>query len=118
MKIYLICSVRNADESSKQEAEKYVRKLESQGHSVHFPPRDVDQTDDGCGLRICLQHRQAMEDCNSVHVLFDPNSKGSLFDFGMAFALNKPIVIAKPIAKTPHKSYGNVLLSIGEIAVQ
>ena len=110
MKIYLICSVRNADSASKKEADAYVVQLESKGHTVHYPPRDVDQTDDGIGFNICNTHRKAIIECDEVHVLWNKESIGSHFDFGMAFALNKKIVVANGIERSKNKSYGNVLL--------
>lgn len=114
MKIYLICSVRNAKPESISEAENYVKSLENDGHTVHYPPRDVDQTDDGVGLKICECHRKAMIECDEVHILFDPDSRGSLFDFGMAFVLNKPIRVVNDITRTKHKSYGNVMLELSK----
>lgn len=113
MKIYIICSVRNATEEQIAFAENYVRRLEHQGHEVHYPPRDTDQTDDGTGLNICISHRDAMEECDEVHVLWDKDSKGSHVDFGMAFAHYKPIVYVDNFATTPYKSYGNVIKAIG-----
>jgi len=69
LKIYLICSVRKATKEQKQFAEGYVSQLESEGHEVHFPPRDTDQTDDGCGLAICESHQQALIEADEVHFL-------------------------------------------------
>ena len=54
--------------------------------------------------------------CKEVHVFWDPNSKGSHFDLGMAFMLSAtremPIVIARPVETTPNRSYGNILRAI------
>lgn len=90
--------------------------LESAGHRVHYPPRDVDQTDDGVGLAISEAHRAAMVRCDEVHVVWDPGSTGSHFDFGMAFMLQAwrkvPIVLARPVELTATKSYGNKLAAV------
>lgn len=114
--IYLICPVRNCSKEELTAIEKYVEKLESNGASVHFPPRDVCQDDDGCGMNICESHRKAMLNCDEVHVWWDVNSKGSHFDLGMAYMLQvfKPIkfVMSMPCEKTEHKSYTNVLLKL------
>jgi len=110
--IYFICSVRNADIDSIARAEKWVDVLENNGYTVHYPPRDVDQNDT-TGLRICKSHRSAMVDCDAVTILWDENSKGSHFDFGMAFALNKPIWILSDRhtdGSDVIKSFWNVLL--------
>ena len=50
MKIFLICPVRTSDD--RYFADWIVYRLEQEGHTVHYPPRDVDQTDDGVGLEI------------------------------------------------------------------
>jgi len=92
MKIYLICSVRDANEESKEKAESYVAHLEGQGHTVHYPPRDVDQTCD-TGISIVDAHRAAMAASDEVHLIWDVESKGSHFDLGMAVAFNKKIVL-------------------------
>lgn len=86
MKVYLICPVRNPT----IDCTDLVAVAEKNGHVVHFPPRDVDQ-DDPTGERICREHLAAMKNCDQVWVAWDANSKGSHFDFGMAYALGKPI---------------------------
>ena len=92
----------------------YVAKLEARGLSVHYPPRDVDQTDDGCGLEILSKHRDVMINCKEVHVIWDENSKGSHFDLGMAFILSclkgTRIKYAFRPKQLPHKSFNNVLI--------
>lgn len=111
MRIFVICSVRDG---TPKEVADHVEKLEAAGHIVHFPPRDCNQTDDGVGLTICRTHRAAMAQADEVHVHWNPESKGSHFDFGMAFALHKPIHLINMPEKTLHKSYGNVLGAINE----
>jgi hypothetical protein len=109
VKIYLICSVRNADEISKNRSEDYVKKLESRGHSVHYPPRDVSQ-DDASGAAICASHFFAMQCSDEVHVIWDVESKGSHFDLGMAFALKKNVYGVESIhPDTEGKSYWKVI---------
>ena len=106
--VYLICPVRNCTQEVTDELDEYVKMLEESGkYKCHYPPRDVDQ--DQTGINTCEQHRDAMQKCDEVHIWWDEDSKGSHFDFGMAFALDRPIVIIKDIEQTPHKSYGNVL---------
>lgn len=105
MKIYLICPVRNATFDSS----KIVSDLEEIGHTVHFPPRDVDQNDP-TGERIVREHFEAMKNCDLVSVVWDAESKGSHFDFGMAYALEKPISILKVLqGDGPGKSYLKVM---------
>jgi hypothetical protein len=115
-RVYLICPVRGRSEADRVFADDYVARLEREGASVHYPPRDVDQTDDGIGLAISEAHREAMLGCDEVHVIWDGASVGSHFDFGMAFMLRAwkdvPIVLARPVEPTPTKSYGNKLATI------
>ena len=94
MKIYLICPVRNITEEQQKGIKRYVYETEQSGDVVHYPPRDVNQ-DDPLGVNICKLHRQAVKDCDEVHIFWDSTSKGSHFDFGMAFALGKPIKLIK-----------------------
>ncbi len=129
MRITLICPVRNCDEETKKLLDKHVAKLEAKGHTVHYPPRDADQTDDGIGMNICKASLAAMKRAVQVHVYWEPASQGSRFDLGMAFAMRrveesvmpsdlelptkeryspKFVLINNP-AKTAHKSYTNVL---------
>jgi hypothetical protein len=112
MNVYIICPVRNCDDATKAVLDAYVARLERNGHRVHYPPRDVVRDDDGCGFYICEAHRVAMRRADEVHVWWDPKSTGSHFDFGMAFMSHLPFRLINAPAKTPHKSYGNVLLEI------
>jgi hypothetical protein len=117
-RVYLILPVRNCSAEIQQFAENYVAQLESNGIKVHYPPRDVNQSEDGIGLQICKAHRSAMLKCDEVHIIWDSSSTGSHFDFGMVFMLNAfrkcPIIIAKPFDSTPHRSYGNVIKAIAD----
>lgn len=88
MKIFLICPVRGVTDEEKVATEKYVLDLETAGNKVHWPPRNTDQ-DDPVGLRICQDNRQAIEDADEVHIWWNDKSQGSLFDFGIAFALKR-----------------------------
>jgi hypothetical protein len=119
MKIYLICAVRDQKDSIKQRIDEYVDQLESQGHFVHYPPRDVDQRDDGLGLNILEAHRNAMLQSDEVHVWWDEESKGSHFDLGMAWLLKvyRPEIRIKYVIrpqKTSHKSFNNVFIYLTE----
>jgi nucleoside 2-deoxyribosyltransferase len=88
---YLICPVRGHDMS---ETADLVRRLEQEGWEVHWPPRDTDQEDD-TGYRICEDNREAIRRADVVIVVWDGKSKGSLFDMGMAFAMEKPVRVVE-----------------------
>jgi nucleoside 2-deoxyribosyltransferase len=88
---YLICPVRGHDMS---ETADLVRRLEDEGWEVHWPPRDTDQVD-ATGYRICRDNRAAIRAADAVFVVWDGKSKGSLFDLGMAFAMEKPVCVVE-----------------------
>jgi len=92
MKIYIIHPVRNISENWKDGLTQYVKLLENQGHKVHFPIRDTKQND-RTGLNICQQNKNAIQQADEIHIAWDKKSTGCLFDLGIAFALNKKIVI-------------------------
>lgn len=117
-KIFIICPVRNADEAFTRFAQRYVKKLEGQGHHVHLPSRDTDQSDPH-GINICLQNCDAIIAADEVHIWFDPASIGSHFDRGMLFAMlrlgmPKKVVLINTVYRTDHKSFENVLLALAE----
>ena len=107
--IYFICPVRGCDSETMAAMTHYVEGLEKEGHFVHFPPRDVDQMGDED--LICRAHVDAMASADEVHAWWDGESKGSHFDFGMAYMLNwfRPIkfVLANNPDNTPKKSFTN-----------
>lgn len=108
MRIFLICSVRGASPETLAAQERYVAKLEAQGHKVHYPPRDTKQ--DACGLEICQQNLAAVDAADEVHVWYIPESQGTHFDMGMAFALGKPVRTANcPYYEPGKKSYAMML---------
>ncbi len=115
MKIFLICPVRWITETERVQIAEYVAALEAEGRQVHWPVRDTDQSDP-VGLRICETNRAKIEEAGAVHVWYNDASQGSIFDFGMVFALRKKLVIANSwaVVRTPHKSFGNVLLAYSE----
>ncbi len=112
MKIHLICPVRNVTEEQQKEIDDYCKSLETKGHTVHNPKYAVDQ-DDATGYNICKGHLDSMLVANRVDVFFDINSKGSHFDLGMAFALNKPMKLVKTYQEDNEgKSYVKVMLEM------
>lgn len=94
MKIHLICPVRGVTDEQQEEIDTYVEALRLEGHTVHNPKYAVDQNDE-TGFGICAGHLNSMLTANRIDVFWDVNSKGSHFDLGMAFALNKAIKVVK-----------------------
>ena len=111
MKTFLICPVRG---KSAEETQGIVDELEALDYDVHWPHRDTDQNDD-TGLRICQDNRRAIEEADVVHIVWDGNSQGCLFDLGIAFALRKRIMPVELPGKTDHKSFQNMVMELSRI---
>ncbi|HSV94553.1 MAG TPA: hypothetical protein VLH94_01045 [Spirochaetia bacterium] len=110
--VFLICPVREASWDQKFKMEAYIAGLESLGKKVYYPARDTNQVDDN-GYRICEDNRRAIFYSREVHIFFDPGSKGSLFDLGIAFALDKSLTIVnlEDLEPTPGKSFTNMIMA-------
>ena len=102
---FLICPVRGHDI---EETRGIVVGLEAEGWRVHWPPRDTNQEDDS-GYRICSDNREAIRDADCVHFIWDGKSQGGLFDLGMAFSMNKPVVVISVPELTEGKSFQNMV---------
>jgi len=107
MRIFIICAVRNATDEFRSELESYVERLELLGHIVHLPHRDTDQ--EQAGLDICKTNRDAIRAADEVHVFYSPNSQGTHFDLGMAFAMGKGLVVVANVPYGPGKSYPRMI---------
>jgi hypothetical protein len=107
--VFLICPVRNATEEQRAEMMEYIKELEDKGLKVYYPARDTDQND-GRGIRICRDNKEAIKNSREVHIYFVEGSQGSLFDLGMAFMADKPLKMVNKVTETPYKSFQNVLI--------
>jgi len=107
LKSFLICPVRWVDPELTRGI---VEELEADGYTVHWPPRDTDQSDE-TGLRICADNYNAIKASDTVHVVWDGKSQGCLFDLGMAFALSKPIIPIKLPPLSVGKSFQNMIIA-------
>lgn len=92
-KIYICCTVRGATEEYKKKLEDYVTKLEQQTHIVHLPHRDTNQN--ATGIEICIENMNAIKTADEIHVFYNSKSQGSHFDLGMAFVLEKKIIVVE-----------------------
>lgn len=110
MRIFLISPVRQVTPEEREQIREYVTGLEKEGHSVHWPERDTPQ-DDPVGNIICDFNRQKILDANEIHLFYNPNSTGSLFDLGIAWSAHKKLVLANQVEPTDgRKSFNNLLL--------
>lgn len=78
--------------------------LESQGHEVKIPAYDDHPELDSLG--VCEYNRKLIEWADEIHIFWDQRSMGTIFDFGMAFALRKPVKVIYLETKT----FANVML--------
>jgi hypothetical protein len=115
--VFLICPVRNASEKQKKEMTEYIIKLKLEGKKVYYPGTDTNQVD-LIGYRICNDNRKAIEESKEVHIYFDVNSAGSLFDLGMAFALKKKLYIVNKgeYVITNTRSFANITMEWDRIS--
>ncbi|MBI2446856.1 MAG: hypothetical protein HYV51_03525 [Parcubacteria group bacterium] len=142
-KIFVICPVRRPevgflnsiliaagfflgieDEWTKNQnaIKKYVSWLEAEGCEVYWPARDNPyQITDNVGITICEHNRYMMFWADEVHIWYDKNSMGSIFDIGMFFAFSgtnnfKKFVIInhKDVKPTLRKSFENVILALAK----
>ncbi|MBU6500920.1 MAG: hypothetical protein KGJ89_02240 [Patescibacteria group bacterium] len=113
--VFLICPIRGVTADELEDIKIYVAKLEGTGKKVYWPYRDTNQNDP-VGLRICTDNCNAIKASYEIHIWWKPNSEGSKFDLGMAFALEKKIVIANPedVKAMSGKNFSNVLLKLAE----
>lgn len=80
--VFIICSVRNADDATRKKLVAYKQKLLSQGYTkVHLPHLDTKQ--DTRGYDICVQNTIENIAATETHILYDPASEGSHFDIGV-----------------------------------
>lgn len=106
-KVFIICTVRGASDEYQKELEDYVDLLESKGIKVHLPHRDTNQKN--TGYNICNQNANAISMADEVHIFYNPDSQGTHFDMGVAFSLNKKIIVVKNVEYGPGKSYPRML---------
>jgi nucleoside 2-deoxyribosyltransferase len=81
-----------------------VRRLEAEGWEVRWSPRDTNQADE-TGYRIRQGNRAAIQEADAVFVVWDGKGKGSLFDLGTAFAMEKPVRALELPPMTEERSF-------------
>lgn len=99
--IFIICTVRGADPEYVQKLEAYVASLEAEGHVVHLPHRDTDQTQSG--FDICIQNADSIILAHEIHVFYKGTSQGTHFDLGGVFMFNRLIQLGHMVTKETKK---------------
>jgi len=111
-KIYIICSVRDANPETRAALEAYTDMLEEEGHEVHLPHRDTNQK--VSGLEICMQNGAAIVAADEIHIFWDQTSTGSHFDLGMAFIMDMLIAQKKRVCIMEMGETGRFTLQDGK----
>jgi nucleoside 2-deoxyribosyltransferase len=86
MKIFIIGSSQYKDKMLD-----HAHKMEAEGHRVYFPA--LDDVMFNSTLEILQTNKKRMQGADEVHLFYDGRSQGTLIDFGMAIALDKPLRI-------------------------
>ncbi len=113
-KVFIICTIRSATQEYLNKLEAYVSDLESNGIKVYAPHRDTNQM--VLGYEICKQNMQGIIDADEVHIFYNSKSQGTHFDMGVAFALNKKIVIIENEELIEGKSFQRMLVEWQQFA--
>ena len=108
MKIYIVCTVRNATEEYRKKLEEHTKLLEDAGNEVYLPHRDTKQDD--TGIKICNSNVDAICRADIIHVFYNRESQGTHFDLGAAFALKKEIIIVENEPYNEGKSFSRMLV--------
>ncbi|HLC59313.1 MAG TPA: hypothetical protein VJH34_02205 [archaeon] len=113
--VFIIMPVRGITDDERKYIDSHIENLKQQGKKVYVPLYHTDQNDP-IGFRICTDNMNAIRDAKEVHIYFNPDSQGTLFDTGMMFALGKPLrlINREYVKPTPTKSFANVLLALDE----
>jgi hypothetical protein len=120
-RIFVICPVRNIKPEILKFLTAYVENLEKNPDCiVYWPYRDNPfQKIDKIGMKILLHNRSFMIDADEVHIYYDRESIGSVFDFGMLLMClelynDKGIILINPedVWPTPEKSFENFILEL------
>jgi len=86
MKVFMIGSTAYQDKINK-----YAEELRKEGHEVLIPV--FDSWENATVLEILTENRRLMRLADEVHMIYDGRSDGTKFDFGMCFAMGKPLKI-------------------------
>jgi len=82
----------------KEIIEKHAVELHKAGYDVRTPAFDDHEKLDELG--VCEYNRNLIEWADEVHIIWDQRSFGTIFDFGMTFALRKKMKIVYLEPKT------------------
>ena len=108
--VYISASSRFSTDDAKRKLVEYIRGLEDSGLKVYYPIRDTDQSD-MMVYKISMTNADAIKNSHEIHIYWNEESQGYLFDLGVALVYNKPLIIINPndVSLTEYKSYANMI---------
>ncbi len=75
----------------KEKIEELKKELEKQYYKVKIPAFDYHP--DFNELEICTYNKKLIKWADVIYIIWDRRSYGTVFDFGMAFALGKEVIV-------------------------
>ena len=93
---FLIRPVRNATKQDQENISKIIKREEEKGLIHYDPYHFTEQNNDGIGIIICQTNCTGIKYSGGVSEHIDIESTGSAFDNGMAYLLDKAIIIHNP----------------------
>ena len=76
----------------KEKIEELKSKLEKEGHKIKIPA--FDSHPEFNELEICTYNKKLIKWAQKIYIIWDRRSYGTVFDFGMAFALGKDVEVS------------------------
>lgn len=76
-----------------KEIELHMKEMLDSGYKIHVPHLHTVQKDLFGGYAICYENASAIASSSAVHIYYDKQSRGSMFDLGVAYYLNKELVL-------------------------
>jgi nucleoside 2-deoxyribosyltransferase len=95
-RVFIIGPVRNMTDVEQSVIANYISGLKQANVEVYYPPVNTDQSDPR-GIKICKQNREGIRESQEVIIYWNGKSEGSAFDYGMALALRKPILLMNKV---------------------
>lgn len=108
---FLIRPIRNVPDELNKIIIAYRDDLESKGSLIYDPFRNTEQEGDPIGLRICTDNKNAIKNSKIIRIYNDPTSYGSMFDLGMTFMAEKPLLLVNPETLSETSEYMAEFLS-------
>lgn len=81
-----------------EKMQEHANELTVEGHTFEFPA--LDSVAELGPIEICKYNLEMIKSADEVHIFWDQRSMGTIFDFGMVFALRKKVKIVYMEQKT------------------